>query len=854
MVFVSADGAPERLAELGGKARGLWELEQAGLPVPAWICLPLSCFEQALAPYWSALRRQLAGTEALDPIALAARAEVCAGLLAPLELPAEVRTALPSALAALGGDSFAVRSSARGEDGGRASFAGLFTSRLQVPPEQVADAILAVWRQAFAARVLAYLAERRLAPESLAMAVVIQRQLDADCAGVLFQADAAQLNDQLIVAAYGLGEGVVAEAVAADTYAIDRFSGETRARIPVKAVQLRPGPAGPRLQPVPPELQRAPVLSLALRQELLALTAPLAATGFYDIEWCRAQGRWYLLQARPITTLPPGPYTAYDGSNIQESYPGVMLPLSAELVQSGYSANFRQLLRKLGFSPAFLARQAPVLDRLTASFEGRLYYHLPHWYTVLQWIPGTRRLNLRAFGEMIGRTPVAAAPADGPGLLTGLRLYAMLLLRLATLGWAFGPYRRRFEAVAAAFEAEPRDGWSAERLLAHFELHFPAFLALSYVPLLNDLLTGLLGSLLRRALRQRLPEQGQALLHELLAALPENAGARPLQALQALAARHGADPALADLLAAASPQAAWERLGSDAAAAALYAGLQDYLQAYGGRSLDELKLEAPSFHEEPWQLLGLLRSLPPARPAGSNRAALQRLRQLWPRWHPRGLLLEAALHLYRRALARREAGRLDRARMMAAARLLVRQLGAQLVAEQCLDTAEDVYYLERQQLRDGTDLRQLAAAARQRDAAYRLRAPRERLLLPARPTAIPQQLESADEAGSELGGLGCAGGIAEGEVLVLTRPRLDAAVDGKILVALSTDPGWVFLMARARGLIVERGNLLSHAAIMARELGLPTVVGVRGACRRLHDGERLRIDGRSGRIDRLPPA
>ncbi|MEZ0375314.1 MAG: PEP/pyruvate-binding domain-containing protein [Candidatus Sericytochromatia bacterium] len=877
--LLGPDCGPEASAELGGKGRRLWQMGRLGLPVPPWVCVPMSTFRQVLVPHWEKISAQLARPDA-DPAGLA---ESCRSLLADLHLPAGLEAALRSASDGLGGDFFAVRSSAAGEDQAGHAFAGLFRTWLQTPAQDVPGRVLACWQAAFSAPVLAYLLQRGLGLSSLEMAVLVQVQIPAEVSGILFQAGPdGNLNDQVIVAGYGLGEGLVSGEIAGDTYLRDRYSGEWREDIVPKPRMLAAGRTGPEIREVSPAQQALPALSRSERLELLALGERLAplAEGFQDIEFCRCGGQWYLLQSRPITTLPPGPYHYFDSSNIQESYPGLVLPLTASLVRRGYAVNFTTTLHRLGFSRGFLARQQAVLSTMTAEIEGRLYYHMQHWTHVLQWLPGARRLALQSFAAMISRPPDAPARSQlfelGRDLLLGLKLYPILLLRLLSLPLAMKAYRRRFLRLYTPFAALEPAGLEAEALIESYDRAFTRFLPLFYVPLLNDLWTGIVCGLLRQRLSARLGDSGEALLHDLMADLAGLESARPLLAVQALADRLRASPELMRLLAESPAPEAWKQILHSPEHADFSLGLQAYLQAYGGRSLQELKLEVPSFLEEPWRLLTLVRQQAEMEAGQSGAAAMgrgrelqqgavSRLRSCWPFWHPGLLLCRLLLTACRRALIRREAGRLDRTRLMAAARRIFGELGTKLQARGWLERAEDIFYLRQEEL---LDLGQKKGQERPPDpaiwrdrvqrrrecfVAWRACRPRERLLLPAAvgEWPIPQQFLPADPG--QLQGTGCAGSLAEGEVLVVLEPVPELDVRDKILVTISTDPGWVFLMARARGLVTEQGNLLSHAAILARELGLTTVVGVSGATRLLQNGEKIRIDGHSGRIERLDP-
>jgi pyruvate,water dikinase len=238
------------------------------------------------------------------------------------------------------------------------------------------------------------------------------------------------------------------------------------------------------------------------------------------------------------------------------------------------------------------------------------------------------------------------------------------------------------------------------------------------------------------------------------------------------------------------------------------------------------------------------------------------------------------LALARRGIRAREAMRLARTRLFGTHRDVYRAIGARLHATGRLEAAEDVLYLttrEIEEMWDGTgasaDLAAIVRARRAEFAAYELESPPNRIITTGvpHPAASPAAGASAVAAGlgielavsagapapiarsgeKLLRGLGCSAGVAEGIVRVVRSASDDLELDGHILVAPRTDPGWAPLFPCARAIIVERGSLLSHSAVLARELGIPAVVGIPGIVDMLRDGERVRVDGGAGTIERL---
>ena len=229
------------------------------------------------------------------------------------------------------------------------------------------------------------------------------------------------------------------------------------------------------------------------------------------------------------------------------------------------------------------------------------------------------------------------------------------------------------------------------------------------------------------------------------------------------------------------------------------------------------------------------------------------------------LLVSGLLHVVRTTIRNRESARMDRARVAGITRDVLLELEQRLLANGLLEEPGDVHYLEEEELLDAVlsgppagGLRETVARRRRAEAFERTRSPIGRffLTLGAPSAKVPQRIPAPRTTRREgdrttLRGTGCAGGRIRARARIVLDPQEAGEVHGRILVAEMTDPGWVFLMTRASGLIVEKGSLLSHTAIIGRELGIPTIVGVSGATERLEEDDLLEIDGETGSIVRI---
>ena len=859
----AAPSAPAPAARrYGGKAAGLLRLRALGLPVPEFVVLPAALF----APLLAGLPTTAAG--------LAERGR----RLASFTLPGATQAALQAVLANwdFPARPVVVRSSVVDEDGSTAAFPGLMDSVLHVTDwAALAAAVAQVAASAYSERALAYRRQLGL-PLAAQPAVVVQRQVAARAAGVLFSTLPEYPREVAIHAVPGLADGLVNGQLVPEEYYLAKASGQL----------VQAPPAG---------LLDAPALAHlhALSQQLeQALGHP------QDVEWAQdAGGQLWLVQTRPLTQPVPE-VVVYDNANIQESYCGVTTPLTFSFAQRAYATVYRQTMRTLGLPAATVAAYEPVVANLLALREGRIYYHLNHWYQGLQLLPkfSERKADMERMMGVL--EPVDFVHDQRKSLRQRLALLPRLAANLGCLLWAFS----RLPARAAAFQhhceqayqrfyRQPLAGRPAAALLAEIDYLDAQLLHRWTVPILNDFRVMMANGRAGRCLAQAgLPHpedwlscylSGQPSAATGDAAEPPLASLLPTLALRELAATARRDyPALLPLLQNPSPAPTGESraLGASQLASpdqALGPGLpaevarlapgfhqlvQGYVARYGDRTMGELKLETRTmrtdealFYDYLRPFLAAPRLAPESAPeavslAGQARAELaarlagrpQLARRTW-----------AALTTLHQAVARRETLRLERTRLFGMYRAAYRALGQHLAQAGTLAAPDDVFYLTESEIRlaatqGGTEWRALVAGRQAEFAGYRAApAPPGRLYSPGRPWAPP-----APPAAGELRGTGCYPGQVRGAVVVITDPAQAnvAAVQGHIVAALRTDPGWAPLFPGCRAVLIERGSALSHSVILLRELGIPTIINIEGLTQALQTGQVIEVDGRTGAI------
>lgn len=851
------------LSQMGGKAANLYLLSQAGLPVPEWFCLSAELFK----PYYQAACAAIQNSNTEH------QTEKAQALLES-SFPEEGLTALiqprlePASF-------YAVRSSALSEDSLQDSFAGQFETWLHVPASEVVKHVLRCWQSAFSPRLQLYRQERGLESQSLLLAVVIQEMVPAEAAGVMFMANPmGALTEAVINAGPGLGEGMVSDTVVSDSYLYDRISQQWQRQIQTKNFQVVGGRfGGTERVPVPAARQQRSVLDPEQCQTLLELG--LKIEGLYhhyqDIEWALdAQHNFWILQSRPISTIAPGEKTLFDNSNVVESYPGLSSPLTFSWIRSAYAVLFRNGVLRLGVPRQLVYREESVFQNLVGHLNGRVYYNLSHWYRMFRLVPGTEKY-IRVWEEMMGIVHPSqdSDPAKSwkPYLLPWLKMGALLIWYFLRLSTELKTFRRKFQRIHREFWAQDHRQVEVHELLRAYHRLCSDLLYGWEITLLNDGYTFIFSGLTKYLLQRAGFEGSSALFNDLLCGVANMESVEPVHSVIAMAETVRQQPELQQSLQAMLPTYHSEILQQRFPDFAEQ--LEQHLKNYGDRCLAELKLETLTLREEPALLLrwildyaasGITLAQMQAHEKQIRQQAERRLRSesklaFW--LHP---LLHYSLKQARRCINYREASRMDRARAFGLVRHLFRQMGQRLQSQQVLKASEDIFYLsldEVSALLFGSGPRcnwaKRVAERRQQYRQWEEYALPERILCqgPVGAHLLPLRSTTAPDKKAQLQGMGCAPGEVEGEALIVRDPAQAQNLKGKILVAEMTDPGWVFLMIQAAGLIVEKGSLLSHTAIIGRELGIPTVVGVSDATRRIQNGQRLALNGQTGEIQLL---
>ena len=842
--------APAALEDCGDKAANLARLKKLGYRVPDGVVLTKFWLAQHLAR--CGLDRASLALDGADEDERRAKAKAIRETIITSPLDPSLRAVLADVGSRWPERRLAVRSSAVGEDSRENSFAGQLDTVLGVVGGgALEDAVRRVWASLWSERCLDY--QRRRGARLRALGVIVCEQVDARFAGVLFTRAPAGCAPASMLIEYceGLGDKLVGGDVTPGVVAVARSSGEVLSST-----------APPNSRTTIEDL-RAPLRALARSAFELErkFGVPL------DIEWAidGAGTVWYL-QARPITAAPPA--TVWTNANIAENFPDIVSPMLYSIARRGYAAYFRNLGLGFGISRERIDAMRDELDNIIGMRQGKLYYNLTNIHALLHLVPGGAWLA-RFFNDFTGARdfpppPSLSRPPFLSRLLERLRVPLKVLWQYARVGSRIG----RFEATVDRFcDRYPPQSLGTlpvetlRRAVRDFlDIRLKRWNDAALADTAAMVCYGLLGLAVRRAFAG---EEETALHNTLLKGLPDLASNAPVAQLWDLSRRVRGDAQLMPLLRRSSA-------GEFAAALdrpelrAFAADFRNYLERWGFRSSRELMLTVPTPPEQPEDAIALLKLYAelegPAPAALLEQQAAERAvltRDLLERLSPlralhsvpfltRAWRFRTLLAATQGAIRLRERARFRQALLYTRLRRILLAIADRLVAKGVFTARDDVFFLEVDEL-DALlgDLRADAVAS-SIEARKKLHESYARIL----PPEAPQSTAPLDRGAGLLRGTGACGGTYRGSAVVLEDARQAAELSpGSLLVTRQTDPGWAAVFFVVRGLVVERGGMLSHGAIIAREYGIPAVVGVPGAMDLIRSGDDVEVNGDRGTVE-----
>ena len=776
---------------LGSKIENLKIMKNAGLPVPEFETFS---FDELVASKEKILQamKSAAGKSAEEKSRILKQA-----VRESVEVKREVF---------IKGELFSVRSSSCVEDSADSSFAGQFDTFLNVKREDIAARIVDCVCSLYNENVLTYMEQKNLDTNHLKMNVIVQRMVNSDVSGIVFTANPQGiLNETVIVAGRGLGENVVSDRIDTTSYYysltddIYYYDGKEN------------------------------LLDDEMVHKLIDTSKVICGyfDKYMDIEFAIENNELYILQARPITTISDENPLLFDNSNIVESYPGLSSPLTLSFVESVFAGVFKDAGRRLLKNEKELKKRYHILENTVGASNGRLYYNLNSWYSAIKFLPFSSKI-IAVWQELVGVKYKEYDNSENEiKPLVKASIYFNTLTELINTPANMKKLNDSFIEIKNYVYGRFKEEMTAKEILELYDKIEDKLLSCWGVTLLNDtyafIFTGLLKARLKKKFRNH-----EELANKYISGISNIESMKPVREMIRIA------------------------MAKDKMTADEYRRRrEEYIEVYGDRCLEELKLETETFRTKPEMFDVKIDEF------------AQDIEKLLPLLEDResegGINLKGdpvTRFLSKRCMlgiGNREIQRLNRGRIFGMVREAMLRLGDIYTRNGCIDEQRDVFWLTLEEIRSlaerNCDMRDAVVARKQKYDMFAMLPAYSRIVFSGKSFDKNHRnvnMNAVSCGKDEMLGVPCSNGVVEGEACVVTDVKAVSSVKDKILITKMTDPGWVFLLAEAKGVVSEKGSLLSHTAIISRELGIPAVVGIDNLMSTVQNGDVVRLDGATG--------
>lgn len=704
----------------------------------------------------------------------------------------------------LEGERFSVRSSSCVEDSAENSFAGQFDTFLNVERGEIEQKITECVCSLYNENVLFYMEKAGLDIGMLKMNVIVQKMIDSDVSGIVFTANPQGiLNETVIVAGRGLGENVVSDKIDTTSYYYSLTDN----------IYYYDG--------------KEDLLSDEKVHEITEASKIICKhIGKYtDIEFAIENNRLYILQARPITTLSDKNPIIFDNSNIVESYPGLSLPLTVSFVETVFAGVFKDAGRRLLKNKKELRKRYDILENTVGTANGRIYYNLNSWYSAIKFLPFSEKI-IAVWQELVGvKYKEYDESKNEINPFIKASVYFNTLTELLATPRNMKKLNERFINIKNYVYKRFEEEMSAKEILELYDKIQDQLLSCWGITLLNDTYAFIFTGLLKARLKKKY-DNHEELANSYISGITDIESMKPVREMIRIAVEKDE-----------MTKEEYERRASE------------YIDVYGDRCLEELKLETETFRTNPAMFGAKIREF-----AEDKEKLVQLLEdkknEIDIKIDPLTKFLSNRCML---GIGNREIQRLNRSRIFGMVREAVLRLGDIYTKENCIETRRDVFYLTFDELRmlaeKPCDMKETVSSRKKKYEMFSLLPAYSRIIFSQKAFDKNHRninMAAVQSSKDEMVGVPCSNGIVEGEVYIVTDVKKAGSVKDKILVTKTTDPGWVFLLAEAKGVVSEKGSLLSHTAIISRELGIPAVVGIENILSTLKNGDIIRIDGSTG--------
>lgn len=739
-----------------------------------------------------------------------------------------------------------IRSSATDEDGNNYSFAGMMESYPDLSIEDdVFGYIKKCYLSCFSDRAMEYRALNKLIDEELSMAVIIQSMVESDFSAVVFTTD-PQTNDPdevLISVVKGTGEKLVSGEENSDDYVVDaegdvrRLSGSLDID---KRIIREIADIGKKIEESY-DKKRARDIEIAIKDQKI-----------------------YVLQERPISAyshIDKGQFrTIYDNSNIIESYSGVTTPLTFSFAREVYEKVYRQTLNNFFISQEDIESIKEDLANMICFYQNKVYYRLNSWYKMTALYPGYNK-NKKYMENMMG-VKLELKEGKARQKLRLFRIYLRFIHKLLRIKKDSLLFVDKFEKITKDHFNNSFENYTNKGLVDLYRQLEENILDDFTTPITNDMGAMVFLGILNDALKKKKLSDYEGLLSKVLAKQGNVESLKQSIALIDLVNYINNDTQLKSYYQNTEIEKIIEELDKDNK---INKQIKEYIYKYGSRAMEELKLETVTLFQDPRFLIQTIKNYLNMEkiPAVYSDEEFD-IKDFYKHFSLfEKLYIKPVTEITKYFVKNRELLRLRRTYIYSIVRNIFLRMGQNFKEEGIIENARDIFFMEKNEAFDIASFgivgyEDIRTQIEERKKEYEINKEKEcyermyfygevkeENMLPiyARQEIISQDLNT-------LQGVAGGGRVVEGIVKYVKEPE-EADIEGYILMAKRTDPGWTVLFPMAKAVIIERGSVLSHSAVIAREMGLTLVVGIRGLTSRVKDGMRVRVDGIKGTVEIL---
>ncbi len=725
-------------------------------------------------------------------------------------------------------DSFAVRSSGLVEDSNELSFAGQFNTYLDVKRKDICFFVDKCISDSKSKRLDVYYNS----DSDIKMNVIVQEQIKPDISGVMFTSNPQGiLNEIVIVVGRGLGENIVTDKVDTTSYYYNITDKKYYYEKQNNSYVLNKN-----------QIERLIETSKKI-EEILG--------DKLDIEFCFKDDVLYILQTRKITTLNSSKKIILDNSNIVESYPGITLPLTQDFIKQAYYIVFKGVLQRLTNNDKIVKDMDNVVSNIIQVANGRVYYEIDNFYTILKLLPFEKKI-IPIWQEMLG---VENKEIDWNRNIKVSKIVKLNIIRnffklLKSNIKEMEELSLYFKEIEDYYKEQYREDLTNKELLELYKILKDKVSLKWYITLVNDMYAFIYTAMVKRQLKKEKISNYEDVANRLISNLTNLESMKPIEELVNISKFVKENNMEQELNYLASNNDFYEYIKSENVNEQFKELILNYIDKYGDRNVEELKLESKTFRTDPIILIRKIIEY-------SNEEKLDINCENKNLTDFSNQLLKY-LSKAENGIRYREKSRLARSKLYGFMRNIVLHIGKNLVADNRLSKIDDVFYLRYDELISCINNKEMGIKRiiSDRKLEYNMysKIPAfSRLIFSDKIVNkvhqnINNEIIASDN--NKFMGVPCSSGIVTAEVIIVDKNNIkNINTSGKIIVTEMTDPGWVYLIAKSVGLIAQKGSILSHSAIISRELGKPAVVGVKNITNILKTGDIVKLDATNGIIE-----